>query len=126
MEMKHCFRLLSSGKLLQGSSPRTKWRSVAPRLSKPPERAFHRNRGRVGEYRPGIGAKFQNPLAAYCFQMEGIDSHDLATPVPPAFNGAQAAGEMVELYWQALARDTPFTDYATSPITQELLDNLRS
>jgi hypothetical protein len=64
----------------------------------------------------GSGSKFINPLAAYAFQMEGADSHNLAIDPPPAFTSAAAAGEMVELYWQAIARDVPFTDYATSPL----------
>jgi hypothetical protein len=72
----------------------------------------------------GSGAKFVNPLAAYAFQMEGADSHRLGTPPPPAFSSSEAADEMVELYWQALARDVPFTDYATSPITQAAVQDL--
>ena len=31
---------------------------------------------------------------------------------------------MVELYWQALARDVPFTDYSTSPVTQAAMADL--
>jgi hypothetical protein len=72
----------------------------------------------------GSGAKFVNPLAAYAFQMEGADSHRLGTPPPPAFSSREAADEMVELYWQALARDVPFPDYATSPITQAAIQDL--
>jgi hypothetical protein len=72
----------------------------------------------------GSGAKFINPLAAYAFQMEGADSHRLATAPPPAFSSAEAAGEMVELYWQALARDVPFADYGTSPVTQAAVQEL--
>ena len=34
------------------------------------------------------------------------------------------AGEMVELYWQALARDVPFAAYATSPTTQAAIADL--
>lgn len=65
----------------------------------------------------GSGAKFVDPLAAFAYQMEGADSHCLGTVAPPSFSSPDAAGEMVELYWQALARDVPFTAYATSPIT---------
>ncbi len=65
----------------------------------------------------GSGAKFVNPLASLAFQTEGADSHRLGTAAPPSFTSAAAAGEMVELYWQALARDIPFTDFATSSIT---------
>jgi hypothetical protein len=62
--------------------------------------------------------KLINPLAGVAFDLEGLDSH--ATFVPPAprigarpsggggDNGAEAAGEMAELYWMALCRDVPF------------------
>ena len=72
----------------------------------------------------GSGMKFVDPLAALAFQMEGADSHRLGATPPPAFSSADAAGEMVELYWQALARDVPFTDYDTSPITQAAVKDL--
>jgi hypothetical protein len=72
----------------------------------------------------GSGMKLVDPLAAYAFGMEGADSHRLGTVPPPAFSSADAAGEMVELYWQALARDVSFADYTTSPITQAAVDDL--
>jgi len=72
----------------------------------------------------GSGAKFIDPLAAFAFQMEGADSHCLGTPPPPAFSSPDAAGEMVEPYWQALARDVPFADYGTSPLAQAAVQDL--
>ena len=72
----------------------------------------------------GSGAKFINPLAALAFQMEGADSHRHGMAAPPAFTSAEAAGEMVELYWQALARDIPFTAYSSSPVTQAAMTDL--
>lgn len=72
----------------------------------------------------GSGAKFVDPLAAFAYQMEGADSHCLGTDPPPAFSSPDAAGEMVELYWQALARDVPFTAYGTSPVIQAALADL--
>jgi hypothetical protein len=72
----------------------------------------------------GSGAKFVDPLAAFAYQMEGADSHSLGMPAPFAFSSADEAGEMVELYWQALARDVPFTAYATSPVTQAAIADL--
>ncbi len=72
----------------------------------------------------GSGAKLVNPMADLSFQMEGADSHRLGIPAPPGFSSAAAAGEMVELYWQALARDVPFTDYATSATTLAALKDL--
>jgi hypothetical protein len=72
----------------------------------------------------GSGARFIDPLAAFAFQMEGADSHQLVAPPPPAFSSAGAAGEMVELYWQALMRDVAFTDYAMSPVAQAAIQDL--
>jgi hypothetical protein len=72
----------------------------------------------------GSGMKLVDPLSAYAFGMEGADSHRLGTSPPPAFSSADTAGEMVELYWQALARDVPFSDYGTSPITQAAVEDL--
>jgi hypothetical protein len=72
----------------------------------------------------GSGMKLVNPQAAFSYQMEGADSHRLGTPPAPAFSSANAAAEMVELYWQALARDVPFANYTTSPITQAAIQDL--
>jgi hypothetical protein len=72
----------------------------------------------------GSGMKFANPQAAFAYQMEGADSHRLGTAPAPAFSSANAAAEMVELYWQALARDVPFANYNTSSITQAAVQDL--
>ena len=55
----------------------------------------------------GGTAKFSSPQAAYCYSMEGADAAAVAAPPAPAFSSAQAAGEMVEDYRQALTRDVP-------------------
>lgn len=59
-----------------------------------------------------------NPQAALAFEMEGADSHHLGLPAAPAFSSAEVAGEMVELYWQAVTRDIPFSEYESHPLTQ--------
>lgn len=64
--------------------------------------------------------KLGDPQAAYAFELVGPDSHQLVIPAPPAFSTA----EMVDLYWQALARDVPFNDYDSSPITQDAAKEL--
>ena len=68
--------------------------------------------------------KLVNPQAAYAYEMAGPDSHQLVTPPPPIFSSAEAAGEMVELYWLALCRDVPFTDYDTDPLPMEAAEDL--
>jgi hypothetical protein len=65
----------------------------------------------------GGTSKLVNPQAAYSYELVGPDSHQLVVPPPPSFHSAEAASEMVELYWQALTRDVPFSDYSTDPLT---------
>src|SRR5215472_11886340 len=59
-----------------------------------------------------------NPLAGLAFDLEGADSHQLAIPPAPSFSSAERAAEMVEVYWQAVLRDLPFSEYPTNPIAQ--------
>src|SRR6516162_10662133 len=59
-----------------------------------------------------------NPLAGLAFDLEGADSHQVAIPPAPSFSRAQRAAEMLEVYWQALLRDLPFSEYSTNPIAQ--------
>lgn len=70
------------------------------------------------------GLKLADPQAAYCFEMEGADSHRLGMLPPPAFGSAWAAGEMVELYWRALMRDVPFIKYNTDPLAAQAAADL--
>lgn len=65
-----------------------------------------------------------NPLSGLAFDLEGTDSHQFYQPPAPRFASAEAAGEMVELYWQALLRDVPFTEYATHPLAQTAASEL--
>lgn len=70
------------------------------------------------------GLKLADPQAAYCFEMEGADSHRLGILPPPAFSSAWAAGEMVELYWRALMRDVPFIKYSSDPLAAQAAADL--
>jgi hypothetical protein len=69
----------------------------------------------------GNGRKLVNLEGAFTYDMEGGDSHTFTAAPAPAFASAQAAAEMVELYWQALARDVPFTQWNTSPVIQNVV-----
>jgi hypothetical protein len=60
--------------------------------------------------------KLANPQAAYAFELEGLDPHQVDLSAPPTFSSAETAAEMVELYWQALTRDVPFAMYDTHPL----------
>jgi membrane-associated phospholipid phosphatase len=72
----------------------------------------------------GSGTKLVDPQSAFTYELEGADSHCLACPLAPNFSSAAAADEMVELYWQALARDVPFADYDSTPIIQSAAQDL--
>lgn len=63
---------------------------------------------------PGVGRKLINPQAGLAFELEGGDAAAFYMPPAPAFASAERAGEMVELYWQALLRDVPCTEYASN------------
>ena len=68
--------------------------------------------------------KLANPQAAYAFELVGPDSHHMGMTDSPEFSSAQTASEMAEVYWQALARDIPFTNYEDNPITQAAAEDL--
>ena len=72
----------------------------------------------MGSADPLQQRKFVNPCAGLCFELAGADPFHLTMPPAPAVASAEAAGEMVELYWMALTRDVPFTEYATNALTQ--------
>ena len=69
-------------------------------------------------------AKLANPQAAWAFELIGPDACQPAIPPAPGFSGAEQAAEMVELYWQALARDVPFAEYENSPLIAQAGDDL--
>ncbi len=72
----------------------------------------------------GGQTKFANPLAAYALELEDSEPLQYAMPAPPAFNSAETASEMVELYWQALTRDIPFAEYGTHALTNAAIADL--
>lgn len=74
----------------------------------------------------GGSVKLANPQGALAFALEGVDSHALTLPAAPAVASAETAGEMVELYWQALTRDIAFTDYDTAPLIAEACADLNT
>lgn len=70
------------------------------------------------QIRLGSQRKLTSPQAGLAMDLQGPDSHHVTLPPAPALASAEAAGEAVELYWMALARDVHFSDYGTNPITQ--------
>jgi membrane-associated phospholipid phosphatase len=73
--------------------------------------------GRPGDFEAvplGGTARQISPQAGLAYQLDGADSHHHFLATPPAFSSPWEAGEMVELYWQALTRDIAFSDYASN------------
>jgi hypothetical protein len=61
--------------------------------------------------------KLANPQSALAFELIGPDSSQLQCPAVPGFSSPEQGAEMIELYWQALARDVPFGEYGSNPLT---------
>jgi hypothetical protein len=81
-------------------------------------RALRSGDPRDFEFIPKVGeVKLTDPQAGYAFNLIGADPWAIACPPAPRFGGAEQAAEMVELYWQALARDVPFARYESNPLT---------
>jgi hypothetical protein len=65
-----------------------------------------------------------NPQGAFRYEVAGLDSH--ATRMPPShtFRSAELAGEVGEVYWQALTRDVPFSEYDSDPLVAHAVADL--
>jgi hypothetical protein len=72
----------------------------------------------------GGDIKLANPQAVYAFDLAGTDCHNIGIAVPPSFNSAWVAGELAEIYWQALTRDVPFLEYSTNSLIMEAASEL--
>lgn len=68
--------------------------------------------------------QLSNPQAGLAFDIEGADSHLLVSPPAPGVASAWRAAEAVEVYWQALLRDVPFTQYDAHPVAQAAAEEL--
>ncbi len=66
---------------------------------------------------PAGAKKLTNPQAGLAFDLAGPDTQAVTMPPAPRFDSQQAAHEMGELYWMALARDVPFIAYDSEAST---------
>jgi len=55
--------------------------------------------------------KLLNPLGALAVNLSGLATVQRSVPVAPTLASAERAAEAVEVYWQALLRDVPFSEY---------------
>jgi len=74
----------------------------------------------------GGNTKLANPQGGLAFSLEGTDGAQLTIPPSPQLASAERAGEMVEDYWMALARDVPFSQYGREPITAAAIAELNA
>ena len=65
-----------------------------------------------------------DPQAGLAFDLEGVDVAQIALPPAPTFSSPDRAAEAVEVYWVALARDVPFSQYGNEPITEAAISEL--
>ena len=72
----------------------------------------------------GGNTKLAGPQGGIAFDLEGADSAKLTIPPSPALASAERAGEMVEDYWMALARDIPFSQYGIEQVTTNAITDL--
>lgn len=68
--------------------------------------------------------KLANPQAALAFDLLGPDSSQLQCPPAPGFSSPEQAGELIELYWQALLRDVPFSEYGGHSLARKAAGEL--
>src|SRR5829696_5105959 len=52
-----------------------------------------------------------NPVGPLAVSLAGVTPTQIAIPAAPALASAERAAEAVEVYWQALLRDVPFSEY---------------
>ncbi|MEL7022930.1 MAG: vanadium-dependent haloperoxidase [Pseudomonadota bacterium] len=72
----------------------------------------------------GGARRLANPQATYAYSIEGVDSHCTTMPAAPAFAAKDEIAEIVEVYWHALLRDVPFTEYDTHPMVAAAVKDL--
>ncbi len=72
----------------------------------------------------GGTVKLATPQGGLTFTLEGTDSGQLTSPPAPRLSSAERAGEMVENYWMALAREVAFSKYGSESITSMAIADL--
>ena len=62
-----------------------------------------------------------NPVGTLAVSLRGTTPTQIAIPPAPVLAGAERAGEAVEVYWQALLRDVPLTEFRDGTENREVL-----
>jgi hypothetical protein len=73
---------------------------------------------------PGIRA-WESQGAGLTVDLEGPDAQSVTMPPCPSLDSQELIAEMGEVYWMALCRDIPFTDWVTNTTISEAQDSLK-
>ncbi len=73
-----------------------------------------------------VQRRLVDPQGAYAFNFDGPDGWINSMPAAPALTSPQAASEMAEVYWHALARDVAFNSYPANGITLSAIGDLNT
>lgn len=72
----------------------------------------------------GGGRRQSNPQSAYAYHLEGGDPHTFEIPPAPSISSGEIRTDAAELYWQAICRDIPFSQYDKSPFIAQAAKDL--
>lgn len=70
------------------------------------------------------GRKLADPQAGLAYCLVGEDAQALTMPPAPRLDSPESAVEMAELYWMALCRDVPFSDFGSDETAAEAAKDL--
>ncbi len=73
---------------------------------------------------PGVRA-WESQGAGLTFDLEGPDAQAVTMPPCPSLDSQELIAEMGEVYWQALCRDVPFTDWDTDSTIDAARNSLK-
>lgn len=73
---------------------------------------------------PTAARKLANPQGAFRYEIAGLDSHGTRMAPSWEFRSPELAGEMAEVYWQAITRDVPFIEYGSSNLVANAVADL--
>ena len=72
------------------------------------------------------GRKLTNPQSGLATDLEGPNPSNMRMRSAPKVNSKEAAAEAVELYWMALLRDLPFTQFTNNNLIETAATELSS
>eukprot|EP00904_Undaria_pinnatifida_P002851 jgi/Undpi1/12567/HiC_scaffold_6.g02236.m1 len=71
-----------------------------------------------------LGAKLTNPLGGVVHQVDGADSDNVFIAPPDSLLSERLAAQQIEVYWMALARDIPFSQFDSNSVIRLAAENL--